>query len=81
MQNYLAIKVEDEKTTKSGIVIAATATVEKPSQGVITNVSDKEDIFKIGQVILFEKYGAMELEVDGEKIHLIDKRDVLAIVE
>lgn len=81
MPNYLVIKVEDEKATKSGIIIAQTATREKPSQGIIVAVGGEDNIFKAGQEILFEKYGAIELQVDGEDVKMIDKRDVLAILE
>lgn len=109
MEKYLAVKVEDTNTTKSGIILADTTTREKPQQGVITHVgwmAEEEHpiyayissinsseapkaleriqpapIFEVGQVILFEKYGAIELKVDDETLHVIDKRDVIGILE
>lgn len=109
MEKYLAVKVEDTNTTKSGIILADTATREKPQQGTITHVGlmreeafpqyryisstdpgristdikkiEPETIFEVGQVILFEKYGAIELKVDDEVLHVIDKRDVIGILE
>jgi len=49
------------------------------------NINDRivitENIFKVGQVILFEKYGAIELKVDDEVLSVIDKRDVIGILE
>jgi len=86
MEKYLAVKVEDTNTTKSGIILADTATREKPQQGVITHVGMVGDtyegpMFEVGQVILFEKYGAIEIKVDDEVLHVIDKRDVIGILE
>lgn len=81
MPNYLALKVKDNAVTESGIIIADTATREKPSEGEITHVGGEDTTFKVGQVVLFEKYGAIELEVEGETVHMIDKRDVLAVLE
>jgi chaperonin GroES len=109
MEKYLAVKVEDTNTTKSGIILADTTTREKPQQGTITHVGlmreeafpqymyveskdpgqiasnikkiEPETIFEVGQVILFEKYGAIELKVNDETLHVIDKRDVIGILE
>ena len=89
MENYLAVKVEETDKTKSGILLAGTAEKPKPPQGVITDVGvwlEEEDdimepVFKVGQVILFEKYGAIELKVDDEVLSVIDKRDVIGILE
>jgi len=89
MENYLAVKVEETDKTKSGILLAGTAEKPKPQQGVITHVGvwlEEEDdimepVFKVGQVILFEKYGAIELKVDDEVLSVIDKRDVIGILE
>jgi chaperonin GroES len=91
MEKYLAVKVEDTNTTKSGIILADTTTREKPQQGTVThvglyveNIIDKDSsdgIFAVGQVILFEKYGAIELKVNDETLHVIDKRDVIGILE
>jgi chaperonin GroES len=80
MPNYLAIKPEDTTTTKSGIVIAETVEGEKPSHGKITHVGGDDNNFSVGQEILFEKYGAFEIKVDQEVLHIIDKRDVIGFV-
>ena len=86
MENYLAVKVEETDKTKSGILLAGTAEKPKPQQGVITYVGGEaehglDNIFRDGQVILFEKYGAIELKVDDEVLSVIDKRDVIGILE
>ena len=81
--------VDQEKMTKSGIVLPENAS-EKPTQGTIVAVgpgkrSDKGEIIpmsvKIGDRVLFKKYGPDEIELDGKKYLVGDEDDVLAIVE
>lgn len=80
----------EEKTTKSGIVIPDTADKEKPMQGKILAVgpgklNEKGErvsmSVKVGDVVLFKKYGPDEIEVDGKKYLVGDEDDILAIIE
>ncbi len=81
---------EAEQTTASGLVIPDTAK-EKPQQGSVVAVgpgrwSDDEgkhfalDV-KVGDTVLYSKYGGTEVTVDGEDLLILTSRDVLAIVE
>lgn len=81
--------LEDETITKSGIIIPDNAK-EKPTKGKIVAVGDgkrneKGDIIplsvKVGDVVLFKKYGPDEIEIDGQKYLIADEGDILAIVE
>lgn len=66
--------------TDSGIIIPETAK-ERPEQGKIVNVGDKIKDIKVGQKVIFSKYGPTEIKV-GEKEYLIIKEeDILAIIE
>lgn len=80
----------EEKTTKSGIVIPDTADREKPMQGKILAIgpgklNDKGErvpmSVKIGDVVLFKKYGPDEIEIDSKKYLVGDEDDILAIIE
>lgn len=87
--------LEEEKTTKSGIVIPETAEKEKPVKGKVVAVgpgrrNEKGELIpmsvKVGQVVLFKKYGPDELELEdesGKKVEYLVGReeDILAIVE
>ncbi|MDI6778567.1 MAG: co-chaperone GroES, partial [Patescibacteria group bacterium] len=92
--------IEEEKTTKSGIVIPDTADKEKPIKGRIIaigpgKVNDKGErtamSVKVGDIVLFKKYGPDEIEIDdsagggsasGRKKYLVgDEDDILAILE
>ena len=82
-------QVAAEQTTASGLVIPDTAK-EKPQQGTVLAVgpgrwSDDEgehfplDI-KVGDVVLYSKYGGTEVSHGGEDLLILTSRDVLAIV-
>ncbi|MBU6500597.1 MAG: co-chaperone GroES [Patescibacteria group bacterium] len=80
----------EEKTTKSGIVIPDTAEKEKPIKGKVLAVgpgklNDKGErvqmSVKVGDMVLFKKYGPDEIEMDGKKYLVGDEDDILAIIE
>ena len=41
----------------------------------------KEAQVKVGQTVLFKKYGPTEVEMDGEEMLLLEEEDILAIIE
>lgn len=82
--------VEEEKATKSGIILPDTAEKEKPIKGRVTAVgpgklNEKGErtpmSVKVGDLVLFKKYGPDELEVDGKKYLVGEEADILAIIE
>ena len=91
LSNHLFIEpLEAEKKTKSGIVLPETVDKEKPMTGKVIAVgpgkrNDKGELVsmsvKIGDKVLFKKYGPDEVEFDGKKYLVGDEEDVLAILE
>jgi len=82
--------LEEEKTTKSGIVLPDTAEKEKPVRGKVIAIgpgkmNDKGERMqmsvKVGDVVLFKKYGPDEIEIEGKKYLVGDEDDILAILE
>ncbi|MEK7554712.1 MAG: co-chaperone GroES [Patescibacteria group bacterium] len=82
--------VEEDKMTKSGIVLPDSAEKEKPMRGKIVavgpgKVSEKGERIpmsvKVGQTVLFKKYGPDEIELEGKKYLVGDEDDILAIIE
>ena len=76
-----------ETTTKSGIVLPDTAQ-EKPQSGTVVavgpgKISDEGKTLpmhvKIGDVVIYAKYGGTELKVDGKDYLLVRESDILAI--
>ncbi len=77
-----------EKTSKSGILIPATAE-EKPILGKVIAVgpgrtTDEGKLIplkvKVGDEVLFTKYSPNEIEIEDKKYLVIREDDVLAIV-
>ncbi|GAA0387759.1 MULTISPECIES: co-chaperone GroES [Micromonospora] len=80
---------EAETTTASGIVIPDTAK-EKPQEGTVLAVGpgrfddDGDRIpmdVKVGDTVLYSKYGGTEVKYAGEEYLVLSARDVLAIIE
>jgi chaperonin GroES len=80
--------VEAETTTASGIVIPDTAK-EKPQEGTVLAVGpgrfeDGQRVpidVKIGDKVLYSKYGGTEVKYAGEEYLVLSARDVLAVIE
>lgn len=85
----LVKRLEEERTSKGGIIIPDSAT-EKPVQGKVVAVGNgkiQEDgkvrplDVKVGDKILFGKYGGTEVKVDGEELLVMREEDVMAVIE
>ncbi|MBI5147956.1 MAG: co-chaperone GroES [Parcubacteria group bacterium] len=82
--------IEEEQKTKSGIVIPDTAEKQKPVKGKIVaagpgKLGEKGERMamsvKVGDVVLFKKYGPDEVELDVKKYLVGDEGDILAILD
>lgn len=90
LSNHLFIEpLAEERTTKSGIVISDSAEKERPTRGTVVAAgagkrNDKGDIVpmlvKVGDLVLFKKYGPDEVEFEGKKYLVGDEDDILAIL-
>ena len=90
LEDRIVVKPGDaEETTASGLVIPDTAK-EKPQQGEVLAVGPGKrseqtgelvpvDI-KVGDIVVYSKYGGTEITSDGEDVLILNGRDVLAIV-
>ncbi len=81
--------IEEEEVTKSGIVLPDTAK-EKPQKGEVLAVGSGKLLengervpleVKVGDVVVFAKYGGTEIELDGEEYVILSERDLLAVIE
>ena len=80
-KRILIKQTEQEEVTKSGIVLPGTASKEKPIIGEVLAVGRKIEEVKVGDKVIFEQYSGTEVK-DGEETYLIlEKDNVLAIVE
>jgi chaperonin GroES len=74
---------EKAEKTAGGIIIPDTAQ-DKPQQGEVVAVGngrkDEPMTVKVGDVVLFGKYGGTEIELDGDKLLLLKESDIFAII-
>jgi chaperonin GroES len=85
----LVQRVEEETTTKGGIIIPDTAK-EKPAEGKVIAVGNgKLDDsgnrvpleIKSGDRILFGKYAGTEVKIEGEEYLIMREDDVLGVID
>ncbi len=72
-----------ETTTASGIIIPDTAQ-EKPQQGTVVAVGngkpDEPMTVKVGDTVLYGKYGGTEIKHDGKDYLIMRESDIYAVL-
>ena len=87
--DYVLVKpLKKEEVTASGIVLPDTVK-EKPQMGEVMAVGPgamNDDgktmpmLVKIGQVVVYKKWGGNEVKVANEEWMLIEQKDIMAVV-
>ena len=89
LQDRVVIKmIENEETTKSGIILSSGAK-EKPQIAEIIEAGPGGEIggkavkmyVKKGDKVIVSKYAGTEVKYDGEEYIIVKQDDILAIVE
>jgi len=87
--NVLIKPLEAEQKTASGILLPDSAK-EKPQMGEIMAVGTGgmteegktiKIVVKVGQKVMYKKWGGNEVKVNGEEWLLVEQKDILAVVE
>ena len=88
LEDRIVVQANDaESTTASGLVIPDTAK-EKPQEGTVLAVGPGRfedgnrvplDV-KVGDKVLYSKYGGTEVKYAGEEYLVLSARDLLAVV-
>jgi len=82
-------EVKGGKRNHYGIIIPDTVTKEKSAQGKVLAVGEGKWVegklvpvrIKIGDVVIFSKYGYDEVEQDGEELYLLKEESILAVIK
>ena len=81
--------IDEPQTTASGLVLPDTAK-EKSQRGKVIAVGTgklldngtREPIeVKVGETVLFAKYGGTEIELGGQELMILSQRDIHAVLE
>jgi chaperonin GroES len=87
--NVLIRPLEAEAKTASGIILPDSAQ-EKPTMGEIIAVGpgrvtikgeEEPMMVKVGQKVMYKKWGGNEVKLNGEELTLVEQKDILAIVK
>ena len=82
--------LKQEEKTKSGILLPETAEKERPEQGRVVAVGPGKKNeegktipveVKVGDLVLFTKYGPNEVKVDDKEYLIAKEDDILGILE
>ena len=82
-------RLEEERTTASGIVIPDSAT-EKPDTGevvaigtwkVLDDGKSKALYVKPGDKVIFGKYSGQTVKVDGDELLVMREEDIMGVLE
>ncbi|MFM0268656.1 co-chaperone GroES [Paraburkholderia sediminicola] len=82
-------RIEQQRTTASGIVIPDSA-AQKPEQGEVIAVGDGRLLqdgtrrplqLNVGDQVLFGKYAGQTVKVDGEELLVMREEDVMGVLE
>ncbi|MBF0357970.1 MAG: co-chaperone GroES [Magnetococcales bacterium] len=82
-------RTEEDQKTAGGIIIPDTAK-EKPIQGEVLAVGkgavgDNGKVqaleVKVGDIVLFGKYGGTEVKIDGEELVIMRESDIMGILK
>ncbi len=90
LEDRVVVQAVTEEKTVAGIIIPETVSKEKPQKGKVVAVGPgKFDNngkrmpmeVKVGDTVLFTKYGPTEVKVDGEELLILNQSDVMAVLE
>lgn len=83
----LVKRLEEEETTKGGIIIPDTAK-EKPQQGKVVAIGDGKLLdngtritpaVKVGEMVLFGKYAGTEIKIEGADYLILREDDIFGV--
>ncbi len=81
--------IDEPQTTASGIVLPDSAK-EKSQRGTVVAIGSGKLLddgnrvaleVKVGDTVVFAKYGGTEIDLDGKDLMILSERDIHAIVE
>tara|TARA_B100000989_G_C19452510_1_gene432432 strand:+ start:321 stop:617 length:297 start_codon:yes stop_codon:yes gene_type:complete len=81
---------EEEEQSAGGIVLAPSASKDKPQQGTVLavgcgKINDAGNLVPVGietgSKVLFGKYSGTEVKISGDTVLVLREDDIMAIVE
>ncbi|MBU1706911.1 co-chaperone GroES [bacterium] len=91
-ERVLIKPVEESERKVGGIIIPDTASKDRPQMGDVIAVGDDveltdrkqkklSDVIKVGDRVIYARYGGTEVKVEGEEFLIVSRSDILGIVQ
>lgn len=77
--NVLVEVIGKDDVTSSGIIIPGTSQ-ETPDTGLVIAVSEEVNIVKVGDTIMFKKWGGIDVIERGNEYLIVSEDDILAVL-
>jgi chaperonin GroES len=84
LEDRVLIKPMEEKEKKLGSIIVPETAKEKPQVGIVEAVGTDEELqknVKVGDKVIFAKYGGTEFEIEGTTYLIVQKSDLLGVLK
>lgn len=90
LADRVIVSASFEKKTLSGIIIPDSASKDRPVQGIVVAVgpgrmgNDNKRVpleVKVGDMVLFSKYGPDEVKVEGQNFFVLREDQILAVIK
>ena len=66
--------------SKVGALYLPETSKEQPQQGTVVAAGQVESV-KVGDTVVFARYGGTEVTLDGQKLLILDEDNILGVVE
>ena len=73
-------KAEMEEKTQGGLILTSAAK-EKPQMAEVVGTKDEPMELKVGDKVVFSKYGGAEIKYQGEEYTIMHQSEILAVIE
>jgi chaperonin GroES len=81
LEDYVVLSLQkEERTTKSGIILA-TEDKDKPAMGKVLSVGPKVEHLKPGDSVIYQSYSGTKVKLQDTDYLIIQAKNILAIVE
>ena len=90
LEDRIVVKPQEAEAVTAGGIVLPEAAKEKPLMGKVVAVGDGKLLdsgkrsqmsIKKGDVVLYGKYGGIEIEMDGVEYKILREDEVLGIIE
>ena len=90
LQDRVIVKRMEEETTSAGGIVLPDSATEKSIRGEVLAVGPGKTLengekhpldVKVGDTVLFKKYGLTEIKHDDEELLIMGEEDILAVIE